>query len=195
MKATLLILGMLHGADLHPYEMKRRLGAAMVECYLDVDVGTLYYAVRQLEREGAIAAIVKEHVARGGTRTTYRITDTGREAFQDEVRRQFGKEGPVSSTLYAALLFLRHIAPDQLLELVRQRIARTEAQLVELTPLREQMLPRLTGGADHLFNHIEGQRRFDRAWLGELLSALEADKVPLPSKHDRPDHEGGIRVS
>ncbi len=195
MKATLLILGMLHGGDLHPYEMKRRLGTAMVECYLDVDVGTLYYAVRQLEREGAIAAVSKERVARGGTRTTYRITDTGRAAFQDEVRRQFGAEGPVSSSLYAALLFLRHIAPDQLLELVRQRIARTEAQLAELTPLREQMLPKLTGGADHLFNHIEGQRRFDRAWLGELLSALEADRAPMASDHDRPDRERGGKIS
>ena len=178
MKATLLILGMLHGADLHPYEMKRRLGAAMVECYLDVDVGTLYYAVRQLERDGAIAAVSKEHVARGGTRTTYRITDKGRAAFQDEIRRQFEAAGPVSSTLYAALLFLRHVEPEQLLELVRQRIARTEAQLAELGPLREQMLPRLTGGADHLFNHIEGQRRFDRAWLDGLIAALESGASP-----------------
>lgn len=181
MKATLLILGMLHGADLHPYEMKRRLGAAMVECYLDVDVGTLYYAVRQLEREGAISAIAKERVARGGTRTTYRITDTGRAAFQDEIRRQFEAAGPVSSTLYAALLFLRHVEPEHLMQLVRQRIARTEAQLAELKPLREEMMPRLTGGAAHLFDHIEGQRRFDRAWLGQLLSALGSGREPASS--------------
>ena len=183
MKATLLVLGMLHGSDLHPYEMKRRLGAAMVECYLDVDVGTLYYAVRQLERDGSIEALTKERVARGGTRTTYRITDAGRAAFQDEMRRQFEAAGPVSSTLYTALLFLRYVQPKQLLELVRERIARTEAQIAELEPLREQMQPKLTGGADHLFKHIEGQRQFDRAWLGELLAALETDERFEAQKH------------
>ena len=178
MKATVLILGMLHGGDLHPYEMKRRLGAAMVECYLDVDVGTLYYAIRQLERNGAIEAVTKERVARGGTRTTYRITDSGRAAFQEEIRRQFEAAGSVSSTLYAAMLFLRHVPRGQLLELVSARIVRTSAQLEELGPLREQMQPRLTSGADFLFNHIEGQRRSDRSWLVELLAALEADELP-----------------
>ena len=50
MKAEFLILGALHRGDLHPYEIKRRLENALVECYTDVDVGTLYYAVRQLAK-------------------------------------------------------------------------------------------------------------------------------------------------
>jgi DNA-binding PadR family transcriptional regulator len=43
------ILGVLHCGDLHPYEIKRRLTQAMIECFTDVDVGTLYYAVAALE--------------------------------------------------------------------------------------------------------------------------------------------------
>ena len=77
MNARLLILGVLHRGDFHPYEIKRRLEAAMVECYIDVDVGTLYYAVRQLEKDALIEAIAQERVARGGIRTIYRITDRG----------------------------------------------------------------------------------------------------------------------
>ena len=56
MKAEFFILGALHRADLHPYEIKRRLQNALVECYTDVDVGTLYYAVRQLAKSGEIAS-------------------------------------------------------------------------------------------------------------------------------------------
>ena len=78
MNARLLVLGVLHRGDFHPYEIKRRLEAAMVECYIDVDVGTLYYAVRQLEKERFIAAVAEERVPRGGVRTTYRITPEGR---------------------------------------------------------------------------------------------------------------------
>ena len=47
MKAELYILGVLHRGDCHPYEIKRRLTQAMIECFTDVDVGTLYYAVRK----------------------------------------------------------------------------------------------------------------------------------------------------
>src|SRR4030095_12079590 len=115
MNARLLILGVLHRGDFHPYEIKRRLEAAMVECYVDVDVGTLYYSVRQLEKDGLISAIAQERVARGGMRTIYRITPKGRSEFQEGLHRQFEKEGPVSQTLYAALLFL-HLADRAIVE-------------------------------------------------------------------------------
>ncbi|HYX46091.1 MAG TPA: helix-turn-helix transcriptional regulator, partial [Sphingomicrobium sp.] len=82
MNARLLVLGVLHRGDFHPYEIKRRLEAAMVECYIDVEVGTLYYAVRQLEKEKLIKAIAEERVARGGVRTIYSITDAGRSGFR-----------------------------------------------------------------------------------------------------------------
>ena len=41
MKAELYILGVLHRGNFHPYEIKRRLTQAMIECFTDVDVGTL----------------------------------------------------------------------------------------------------------------------------------------------------------
>src|SRR6187431_190691 len=106
MKARLLVLGMLHRGDLHPYEMKRRFEAAMVGCYLDLDVGTLYYAVRQLEKDEAIEPVAEERVARGGVRTIYRITAKGRTEFEDGFYRLFDQDGPVSATLYGAMLFL-----------------------------------------------------------------------------------------
>jgi len=102
MNARFLVLGVLHRGNFHPYEIKRRLEAAMVECYIDVDVGTLYYAVRQLEKNKLIEAVAQERVARGGMRTIYRITHAGRAEFRDGLHRQFDKEGPVSQTLYGA---------------------------------------------------------------------------------------------
>src|SRR5262244_4007823 len=104
MNARLLILGVLHRGDFHPYEIKRRLEAAMVECYIGVDVGTLYYSVRQLEREQLITAVAEERVARGGMRTIYSITSEGRTAFRQGLHKQLETEGPVGQTLYGALL-------------------------------------------------------------------------------------------
>src|SRR3954453_23715504 len=141
MNARLLILGVLHRGDFHPYEIKRRLGAAMVECYIDVDVGTLYYAVRQLEKDGLIGPIAEERVARGGVRTIYRITPEGRSEFRHGLHRQFDVEGPVSQTLYGALLFLHLADRDVAEDALRRRIARLDELIDKLGPIREELAP------------------------------------------------------
>jgi len=177
MDSRLLILGVLHRGDFHPYEIKRRLGAAMVECYIDVDVGTLYYAVRQLEKNGFIEAIAQERVARGGMRTIYRITADGRAEFQHGLRDQLDAEGPVSRTLYGALLFL-HLADRAFVEeALHRRIARLDGLIDKLGPIREELGPVLSTGGDHLLRHIDRQRRLDRDWLKELLADIEAHGI------------------
>lgn len=174
MNARLLTLGVLHRGDFHPYEIKRRLQAAMVECYIDVDVGTLYYAVRQLEKDGLISAVAEERVARGGVRTIYKITDDGRREFREGLHRQFDVEGPVSQTLYGALLFLHLTEPEIVKASIRRRIARLDDLIKKLGPIRKELAPVTSTGGDHLLRHIEEQRKLDRAWLKSLLGDIEA---------------------
>ena len=177
MNARLLVLGVLHRGDFHPYEIKRRLQAAMVECYIDVDVGTLYYAVRQLEKEKLIKAVAEERVARGGIRTIYSITPGGRAEFRKGLHRQFDVEGPVSQTLYGALLFL-HLADLEIVEdALRRRISRLDELIAKLGPIREQLEPVLSTGGEHLLRHLDKQRRLDRAWLQDLLKDVAARRV------------------
>ena len=173
----MLVLGVLHRGDFHPYEIKRRIQAAMVECYINVDVGTLYYAVRQLEKDGLIEAVAEERVARGGVRTIYRITDAGRAGFREGLHKQFDVEGPVSQTLYGALLFL-HLADRQLvMEALRRRIARLGELIEKLDPIRKDLGSALSTGGDHLIRHIEQQRELDRAWTEALLADIEANGI------------------
>jgi DNA-binding PadR family transcriptional regulator len=182
MKARQLILGVLHRGDFHPYEIKRRLNNAMVECYIDVDVGTLYYAVRQLEKEGLISAVSEERVARGGVRTVYRITNAGKAVFRQSLHQQFEQEGPVSQTLYGALLFLHLCDLEVVEDLVRRKIAHLDELIAKLVPIRKQLLPMLSTGSDHLLRHLDKQRRLDREWLEGLLVDIKTRRV-----HDVPD--------
>jgi DNA-binding PadR family transcriptional regulator len=177
MNARLLILGVLHRGDFHPYEIKRRLEAAMVECYLDVDVGTLYYAVRKLEKDRLIEAVAEERVARGGMRTIYRISEKGRAEFRDGLHRQLEAEGPVSQTLYGALLFLHLSDRETVEEALRHRIARLDELIAKLGPIREELGPKLTTGGTHLLRHIGEQRRLDREWFRALLADIEANGI------------------
>ncbi|MDE2449089.1 MAG: PadR family transcriptional regulator [Gammaproteobacteria bacterium] len=177
MKARLLILGVLHRGDFHPYEIKRRLENAMVECYIDVDVGTLYYAIRQLEKEGLISAVSQERVARGGIRTVYRISASGRAEFRELLHRQFEEEGPVSQTLYGALLFLHLSDLATVEDLVRRRIAHLDELIAKLGPIRKEFAPVISTGGEHLLRHLDKQRRLDRDWLKGLLADIEARRV------------------
>jgi DNA-binding PadR family transcriptional regulator len=173
MDARLLILGVLHRGDFHPYEIKRRLEAAMVECYIDVDVGTLYYAVRQLEKNGLIEAIYQERVARGGMRTIYAITAQGRAEFRDGLHAQFETEGSVSRTLYGALLFLHLADPEVIYEALRRRVGRLDELIAKLDSIRKDLAPLLSTGSEHLLDHIDRQRRLDREWLKALIADIQ----------------------
>src|SRR5436190_20976407 len=177
MNARLLVLGVLHRGDFHPYEIKRRLNAAMVECYIDVDVGTLYYAVRQLEKEELISAVAQERVARGGMRTIYRITPKGRGEFRQGLHRQFEADGPVAQTLYGALLFL-HLTDREVVEdALRRRIVRLDELIAKLKPIRKELAPVTSTGGEHLLAHLDQQRRLDRSWLKGLLADIEAHGI------------------
>jgi DNA-binding PadR family transcriptional regulator len=193
MKARLLILGVLHRGNFHPYEIKRRLENAMVECYIDVDVGTLYYAIRQLEKEGLISAVSQERVARGGMRTVYAISAKGKAEFRESLHRQFEEEGPVSQTLYGALLFLHLSDLATVEEIVRRRIARLDELIAKLGPIRKEFAPVISTGGEHLLRHLEKQRRLDRDWLKGLLADIEARRVRDVADPKRPGVAAGDR--
>lgn len=177
MKARLLILGVLHRGNFHPYEIKRRLENAMIECYTDVDVGTLYYAIRQLEKDGLISTVSRERVARGGMRTIYKITTKGKTEFRELLHQQFEAAGPVSQTLYGALLFLHLSDLAAVQELIQQRIARLDESISKLGPIRKELRAVLSTGGDHLLRHLDMQRHLDRDWLKGLLVDVKARRV------------------
>src|SRR5437899_12240670 len=139
MKAELLILGVLHMGNFQPYEIKRRLRNAMIECYTDVDVGTLYYAIRQLEKSKLIAAVRRERVARGGVRTIYGISVSGKRRFQQLLNEQFSAEGSVAATLYGPMLFLQFSNLPLIADLLRTRISREVEAIRKIAEVRKQL--------------------------------------------------------
>jgi DNA-binding PadR family transcriptional regulator len=177
MKAELLILGVLHRGNFHPYEIKRRLRTAMVECYTDVNVGTLYYAIRQLEKDRLIVPIRQERVARGGLRTVYAISANGKRRFQQLLNEQFAAEGSVAKTLYAPMLFLQFSNLPLTADLLRTRISRETEAIRKIAAIRKQLGSTPATGSLHLLKHLELQHRLDRKWLRSVLADVERGRV------------------
>jgi len=182
MKAELVILGVLHRGNFHPYEIKRRLLNAMVQCYTDIDVGTLYYAIRQLAKARLITAVARERVARGGMRTVYAITPQGKERFQQLLHECFAAPGPVSETLYGALLFLHLGDSQRIANLLETRIQQQAQGTREVAEVSRRLAPFLSSGGLHLLDHLAAQRRLDQTWLQALRADVVAGNV-----HDVPD--------
>lgn len=194
MKAELVILGVLHRGDFHPYEIKRRLLNAMVQCYTDIEVGTLYYAIRQLAKTRLIRAVSRERVPRGGVRTVYSITAKGKERFQQLLHECFAAEGPVSETLYGALLFLHLGDLRRIADLLSARIERQAEALRKVAQVRRQFSPLLSSGGRHLIDHLDAQRQLDQKWLRALLADVIAGNVhdvADPSRLAASDREAG----
>jgi DNA-binding PadR family transcriptional regulator len=180
MKAEFFILGALHRGDFHPYEIKRRLNNALVECYTDVDVGTLYYAVRQLFKSGDIAPKRTQKVTRGGERTIYRITSQGRRRFQELLLERFQEEGTVAQTIYPALLFLDLADLPAVAELLRERLHQTESALAKASAIKKQLGRRLGSGNSHLMDHLIQVRQLDRRSLRRLLGEVATGRIRAP---------------
>ena len=177
MKAELLILGVLHRGNFHPYEIKRRLSNAMVECFTDVDVGTLYYAIRQLTSDECIAAQGTQKVGRGGQRTVYRITRKGRERFSQLLDACFEAEGSVADTLYVAMLFIQFGDRSRIEEMLRQKILRQKAAIEKLAVVADQFSAVLGTGSKHLLDHLHAQRRLDLRWLKALEQDISSNGI------------------
>ena len=180
MKAEFYILGALHRGDLHPYEIKRRLNNALVECYTDLDVGTLYYAVRQLVKSGDIVPKTRQKVTRGGERTIYRITSQGRRRFQELLLERFQEQGTVAQTIYPALLFLDLANLPAVAELLRERLRQTESAMAKTSRIKEQLGVGLGSGNSHLMDHLIQVRQLDCRSLRRLLGEVETGKIRAP---------------
>jgi DNA-binding PadR family transcriptional regulator len=186
MKAEILILGVLHRGNLHPYEIKRRLTNAMIQCFTDVDVGTLYYAVRKLSEKKLIVPVAQKRVVRGGIKTVYRISASGRQRFQELLHDQFETPGTVAQTLYIAMLFLHLSDLSRVAQLLRAKVSRQRSDIEELHVIKQARSAKLGTGALFLLKHLEAQRRLDLEWLEELSADVAAGRVEDAAEFRKP---------
>jgi DNA-binding PadR family transcriptional regulator len=149
----------------------------MVECYTDVDVGTLYYAIRQLEKKRLIRAVRREPVTRGGVRTVYGISESAKRRFQQLLNEQFASEGPVARTLYAPMLFLQFSNLPLVAGLLRTRIAGETEAIRQLAAIRRQLAATSATGGLHLMRHLDLQHRLDRKMVAGVLADVESGRV------------------
>ena len=201
----LAVLGLLAEQPRHGYELKKRLSETLGSLW-GISFGSLYPALRRLERAGAIeeidddpsgdGAVVAPIVATGSlkgelasarlrrrvrstrrTRKAYRITDSGRQLFRELLTAEPGDD---ERAFALKLSFCRYLDPaERLAFLERRRIQLRERLLVERRPAN-RVIDRYTRS---LLEHRATSTQHDLEWIDELIAQERAEQ------HD--DHPEG----
>ena len=86
-----MLLALLREGDMHPYEMIRLLRQRHEDRLVTVTNGTVYHTVGRLARCELLTEVGIDRAGNRPERTTYTLTDRGRDAVTDWVRRELAR--------------------------------------------------------------------------------------------------------
>jgi DNA-binding PadR family transcriptional regulator len=125
-------LALLTERPMHPYEMYQLLMARSEDRLLKVRPGTLYHAVGRLEGQGLVKATGTDREGNRPERTTYEISEAGREALTVRLQEMLSVPVPEYPGFPLAIAEAHNLAGDAVVGLLEQRLAALQAQLTGL---------------------------------------------------------------
>jgi DNA-binding PadR family transcriptional regulator len=175
---ALPLLTLLTERPMYPYEMATKLRQRGKDQAIKINWGSFYTVVQNLEKHGFIEAVGVVREGRQPERTTYQITDAGRAELMDWLRELLSVPEREHTSFEAALGESGVVPPDELIDLLQQRLAALEESngriQAELTRLMTQ-LPRLFLIESEYYL---AQRRAEEQWVRELLKELTSGTFP-----------------
>jgi len=197
----LAILGLLAEQPRHGYELKKRLSETLGPLW-GISFGSLYPALRRLERSGAIEVVDDDGASTGGasvstgslagdlaaarlrrrtrptrrTRKAYRITDAGRGLFTELLTDPATDD---DRGFALKLSFCRYLDTPERLALLERRRANLTQRLVSERKPATRTIDRYTRS---LLEHRAQSTQHDLTWIEELI-AQERDAT-LPDRKE-----------
>jgi DNA-binding PadR family transcriptional regulator len=215
----LAILGLLHEQELHGYEIRRRLRDEL-GLFANISFGSLYPALSRLEKAAAVtvtesagtAAVTPLpatgslggeraglRVRRSGTargtkrsRKVYRITDQGRELFEQLLDADEPAGTDDARSFGLRLAFARHLAPQARLGLLERRRAQLTRRLA--VDRARAAGDRLDDYTRSLVEHSTESTEHDIAWLDRLIESERQKQTP-PTTESRVPRSGDAVAS
>ena len=175
---ALSLLTLLTQRPMYPYEMASMLRERGKDNAIKVNWGSFYTVVQNLEKYGFIEAVEVVREGRQPERTTYRLTDAGRAELMDWIRELLSVPEREHSSFEAALGESAVLPPDELIDLLRQRLAALE----EANGLIQAELATLVAQVPRLFliesEYYLAQRRAEEEWVRGLLKEFTGGTFP-----------------
>jgi DNA-binding PadR family transcriptional regulator len=175
---ALSLLTLLTERPMYPYEMASMLRERGKDQAIKINWGSFYTVVQNLEKYGFIEAVEVAKQGRQPERTTYQITDAGREELKDWLRELLSVPEREHTSFEAALGESAVLPPDELIDLLTQRLAALEEANIqiqaELETVRTQV-PRLFLIESEYYRAL---RRAEEEWVRGLLEEFTDGTFP-----------------
>jgi DNA-binding PadR family transcriptional regulator len=173
--AALLLLGLLHERPMHPYQVHQTLKQRGDDRLASITPGSVYHAMDRLDADGLVEAVGTDRDGNRPPRTTYRLTDAGREAFAARTALLLGEPRREHPCFPLALSQAHAIDRATAVTALRARRAALADELADHASryalVRGHGLPRrLLLDVEYDVRRIESDLR----WLDELLTDLDS---------------------
>ena len=175
---ALALLNTLMERPMYPYEMASMLRQRGKDNAIKVNWGSFYTVVQNLEKYGFIEAVEVAREGRQPERTTYRLTDAGRAELMDWMRELLSVPEREHTKFEAALGESAVVPPDELIDLLQQRLAALEEANTRIQAELETLVTQLP----RLFliesEYYLAQRRAEEEWVRGLLTEFTGGTFP-----------------
>jgi DNA-binding PadR family transcriptional regulator len=175
---ALTVLCLLRERPMHPYEMQRLIRQRRNDNFLDLKRGSLYHAIGRLQRAGLIEAVETRREGKRPERTVYKLTEAGEREVLGWLRDLLAKPGPVSTPFFAALSFLAHLRPEDVLAQLGTRAECLEAEIAATDAVLREIVPRLGRLVLVEVEYTQAMRRAELEWVRALSEDVRTGRLP-----------------
>lgn len=179
---AVMLLALLTEDDMHPYEMKRLLHIRHDDRLVKITNGTLYHTVARLAEAGLVRELGVDRDGNRPERTTYAVTDAGRQAVAEWVRHEL-RWASDEPRFRVALSEAHNLDRD---ETVAQLTGRRDAIAADLRQTRAGLAKAAATGvpAQYLIEieRDEALAAADLAWIDSLITRLRTSEFPWASE-------------
>lgn len=169
----LFILGTLAASGpLHGHQIRQQAQSDRTEIWTDIQVGSVYGALKRLANEGLIRELRTERVGNRPERTVYEITQDGRRALaavRDDALRQLAIR---SDPFDLALAQSRDIPAEDLARTVANRLAGYEVHLASLRQHAERADPYVNEAERMVLRHLIARAEAEVDWHKNVVSSM-----------------------
>lgn len=174
-----MVLSLLREGDMHPYEMIRLSRQRHDDRLITITNGTLYHTVSRLEGLGWIAEVGVDREGNRPERTTYSLTDAGRDAATEWVRRELPRiDRPAEFRI--ALSEAHDLPRADVIALLSERRAALASDLDVHREGRRKAVGR--GVLEQFLLEVERQALLLEAelrWIDDLIDRLQLRTFPF----------------
>ena len=156
MSATrLLVLGAVRFMQpVHGYEVRRELVSWRLEEHTNVKPGSIYGALRTLEKDGCIAEHDRGSADGRPEKTSYVLTTEGEKEFQLLLRDSWWSVTPPKEPLLPALSLMTFVSREEVVRALAARISVLQGELEGLAFKRAAIKEGATGADGEIPDHV-----------------------------------------